>query len=283
MSKEHRHKPTLIILSMILIWHGTMILQTVSCLARCQAGGGRPHWEQPYSFAWHSGVIIIVKVSYHHQDYHLLQVLHKQPQHVLTDQWPSGRQWIVFLRGVPGVPGRRWYGGLPHLRIPTLPSPWQADTCSPGTHNCSPDGTLLSLTNTLRILLSYLTDSWPSSWECHGYKDELGMIRFTRWSARSCWTLVCSWSLETGRRTWRSSTLPLPPSGEKIAHENRLWNIWEKTVRCLLASEGEGGAAVLVRSQIGCGKLVVGQEGGSASRIMEKVLLAVVLVSPNLT
>lgn len=42
-------------------------------------------------------------------------------------------------------------------------------------------------------------------------------------------------------------------------------------LRCLLASEGEGGAAVLVRSQIGNGKLVIGQEGGAASRIMEKV------------
>jgi len=46
------------------------------------------------------------------------------------------------------------------------------------------------------------------------------------------------------------------------------------TLRCLLASEGEGGAAVLVRNEMASGKLVVGQEGGSASRIMEKVLLA---------
>jgi len=46
------------------------------------------------------------------------------------------------------------------------------------------------------------------------------------------------------------------------------------TLRCLLASEGEGGAAVLVRSEMAGGKLVIGQEGGSASTIMEKVLLA---------
>ena len=49
-------------------------------------------------------------------------------------------------------------------------------------------------------------------------------------------------------------------------------------LRCLLASEGEGGAAVLVRNEMANGKLVIGQEGGSASMIMEKVLLLLVLV-----
>ena len=56
---------------------------------------------------------------------------------------------------------------------------------------------------------------------------------------------------------------------KKFSHET----LATKT-RCLLASEGEGGAAVLVRNEMASGKLVVGQEGGSASRIMEKVVQA---------
>ena len=42
---------------------------------------------------------------------------------------------------------------------------------------------------------------------------------------------------------------------------------------------------MLVRSEMAGGKLVIGQEGGSASTIMEKVLLAllVLVASPNLT
>ena len=41
--------------------------------------------------------------------------------------------------------------------------------------------------------------------------------------------------------------------------------------RCLLATEGEGATAVLVRGQMAVGKLVIGQEGGSASKMMTKV------------
>ena len=67
--------------------------------------------------------------------------------------------------------------------------------------------------------------------------------------------------------------LPLPLSGKTTLHKRNNNFETSEILRCLLASEGEGGAAVLVRSEMAGGKLVIGQEGGSASMIMEKVLL----------
>ena len=122
----------------------------------------------------------------------------------------SGGEWAVCLRGVRGVPREGGDGGLPHLRIPTLPSPWQA-------HPCPPGGTHASLVHTLmgtrkHPLNTFVWSIWSNAPSWGRHKD-MRMSRSTRWSVLFCWTLVCSWRPETGRRTWRSSTLPLPPSG----------------------------------------------------------------------